>query len=99
MATDVKKTDAKAVAPVKKEAAKKPAAKKVATKKVDVKTELIFEHYGAQMTDKDITKAAIKAFNKDNKKVVLKKIKVYVKPEDGKVYYVGNDDIVGSFDL
>lgn len=94
MATEVKKTDAKAVAPVKKEAAKKPA-----TKKVDVKTELIFEHYGAQMTDKDITKAAIKAFNKDNKKVVLKKIKVYVKPEDGKVYYVGNDDIVGSFDL
>lgn len=94
MATEVKKTEVKTAAP-----AKKPAAKKAAAKKVDVKADLVFEYYGAQMTDKDITKAAIKAFNKDNKKVVLKKIKVYVKPEDGKVYYVGNDDIVGSFDL
>ena len=35
----------------------------------------------------------------DKKASELKKVQLFVKPEESKVYYVFNDDITGSFDI
>ncbi len=85
------KTEKKPAA--KKEAAKTAApAKKAPAKKVEPKTSVVVEFAGKQFDTKDVVAAATKAYKKANKGVVIKKIEVYVKPEENVAYYVVNGE-------
>ncbi|MBO4846564.1 MAG: hypothetical protein J5525_09690 [Lachnospiraceae bacterium] len=82
-------------APAKKAPAKKPAAKAVLNSAV-----------AYQFADKEYDQDSLVKIAKDvwkfdlNKKVSdLVNIKLYVKPEESKVYYLFNEEIEGSFDI
>ncbi len=61
--------------------------------KVNAKVEL-------QFGDKAINQDQLVAMAKDAYgKKDIKNLDIYVKPEEGKAYYVVNNDITGSFDL
>ena len=53
---------------------------------------------GRQVEEKDMIAAVKKAWTKENKKKVgdIKDIALYIKPEDGAVYYVVNGTDTGS---
>jgi len=97
--TAAKKTTAKATEekkPVaKKAAAKKPAAKKTAKAEVKMAIQFADKNYTAE----DLTKIANDVWVYDYGKDVaeLKDVQLYVKPEEGKVYYVFNNEIAGDF--
>jgi len=84
------KADVKA--PVKEKAPRKPAVKKV---------EDIYVQFAGYEWDLAGVKAQVVAdfVAQGHKKSSLKKLSVYVKPEEGKVFYVANDDITGSIGL
>ena len=86
-AKETKKTTAKAAAPKKetKTAEKKPAAKKTTTAKAPA-TKVFVEYQGHQVSLEEIIAAVQAAAGK------AKTIEVYVKPEDGAVYYVAGDE-------
>ena len=91
----VKETVKKATekkAPAKKEPAKKSAAKK------EIKIKTYVQYMGRQVEEKDMIAAVKKAWTKENKKKVgdIKDIALYIKPEDGAVYYVVNGTDTGS---
>ncbi len=88
----VKATRKKAEPAAKKTAAKAETAKKAPAKKVEPKTSVVIEFGGKQIVAKDIVAAATKAYKKANKNVVIKKIDVYVKPEENVAYYVVNGE-------
>lgn len=80
-----------------KEVVKK--AKKATTKK-DIKTTLFVEYYGKQVEDKEMIAAVKKAWtNAGNKVGDIKSIELYVKPEDGAVYYVINKTESGKIEF
>lgn len=88
---------AAAVTEEKKPAAKKPAAKKTtaAKKPVAPESNVIVQFGGSEInTDELVEKAKIASGVKS-----IKKVDVYVKPEENKVYYVVNGDTSGDFDL
>ena len=94
----------KAAAPAKKVAApKKAAAKKVAApaKKAAVGTEVVLQFAEKEYTQDALVKIAkdVWTYDYDKKASELKKVQLFVKPEESKVYYVFNDDITGSFDI
>ena len=107
-------TPAKTAAPAKKTAAK-PAAKKATTAKkpaakkataTPVKKAAVSTVITLQYDEKSYTKEALEKIAKDvwvydydKKASELKKVELYVKPFESKVYYVFNDDITGSFDI
>lgn len=93
-----KKTTTKTAA--KKPAAKATTAKKTTTKKAvkaDVKVAIQFAD--KNYTTDDLTKIAndvwVYDYGKDASE--LKDVQLYVKPEEGKVYYVFNNEIAGDF--
>lgn len=82
-------------------AAKKPAAKKTAAKKTsakkDIKVKAIVEYYGKQVEEKEIIASVKKAWTKSGRKVgEIKSIDLYIKPEEGAVYYVINGVDTGA---
>ena len=84
-----------------KPAAKKPAAKKTASKKTsakkDIKVKAIVEYYGKQVEEKEIIASVKKAWTKSGRKVgEIKSIDLYIKPEEGAVYYVINGVDTGA---
>nr|WP_242973625.1 DUF6465 family protein [Massilistercora timonensis] len=84
-----------------KAAAKKPAAKKTAAKKTsakkDIKVKAIVEYYGKQVEEKEIIASVKKAWTKSGRKVgEIKSIDLYIKPEEGAVYYVINGVDTGA---
>ena len=95
-----KATTTKKAAPAKKAtAAKKPAAKKEAT--AEVKTNIVLQ-YG----DKNVTYDTIVTNAKNNFQYemggnvdAMKKLSVYVKPEENAAYYVVDDKVQGRIDL
>ena len=95
-----KKVEVKKAAPAKKAtAAKKPAAKKAAT--AEVKTNIVLQ-YG----DKNVTYDTIVTNAKNNFQYemggnvdAMKKLSVYVKPEENAAYYVVDDKVQGRIDL
>lgn len=105
----------KVEAPVKKEAAKKAEtkkadAKKAETKKASVKktakkaepkSEIHIQFSNKSYGQDDLVKIAKDVWKYDLKQKVgdLEKVELYVKPEEGKVYYVMNKDFTGSFDI
>ncbi|MBQ7756973.1 MAG: hypothetical protein IJ031_00025 [Oscillospiraceae bacterium] len=93
----------KAAKPVVEKAAKvaKPAAKKVAStaKKAAakvVKEELIVEFGGKSVNMADVVENVKKAWKADGNKGMIKKVQVYVKPEENVAYYVVNDIAEGK---
>ena len=100
-----KKAAAKKVAaPAKKTAApKKAVAKKAAApaKKTAVAAEVMLQFAEKEYTQESLLKIAkdVWAYDYDKKASELKKVQLFVKPEESKVYYVFNDDITGSFDI
>ena len=96
-----KAATAKKAAPAKKAtAAKKPAAKKAAAT-TEVKTNIVLQ-YG----DRSVTYDTIVTNAKNNYKYdmggdvdAMKKISVYVKPEENAAYYVVDDKVQGRIDL
>lgn len=77
------------------------AAKKSQT---DVKADVFVQFQGMEFSEKEIMKKVIAAWEAENKKAsAIKKVKLYVKPEDGKAYYVINEGLkngsTGAVDL
>lgn len=95
----VKETAKTAVkeAPEKKAAAKKAPAKKAAAKK-EIKIKTYVQYMGRQVEEKDMIAAVKKSWTKEYGKKVgdIKDIALYIKPEDGAVYYVVNGTDTGS---
>ena len=95
----VKETAKTAVkeAPEKKAAAKKAPAKKAAAKK-EIKIKTYVQYMGRQVEEKDMIAAVKKSWTKAYGKKVgdIKDIALYIKPEDGAVYYVVNGTDTGS---
>ena len=88
-------------APAKKTAAKKTAAKKAPAKKAELKTEMYLQFYGKEYSDKEILQKVKEIWTKVLKKKVgdMKDVKIYLKPEESKAYYVINGDTTGEVDL
>lgn len=64
------------------------------------KEEVIFQFYGKDYDTEDIVKKAKEAFTAEgDKKTAIKDMSVYIKPEEGKAYYVVNNDKTGSLDI
>lgn len=113
--TEVKKAEVKKTAAKKAEApkaeAKKPVAKKAAAKKAEAPkaaakksaaaVEVKLQFADKEYTQEDLVKIAndVWVYDYDKKASELKKIQLFVKPEESKVYYVFNDDITGDFNI
>ena len=61
--------------------------------KVNTKIELQFGDKA--LNEEQLVSMAKKAYGKKD----IKNLDIYVKPEEGKAYYVVNNDITGSFDI
>lgn len=113
---DTKKTETvEKKEPAKKPAAKKTTAKKATTKKapakkaaakkeIDVKAEVFVQCNGLEYSEKNIMEKVVAAWEAEDKKVsAIKRTKLYIKPEDGKAYYVINEGLkngsTGAVDL
>ena len=96
--TKIVKAEAKAEAPKaeakkaeepKKETAKKAPAKRTTAK--DIKTSVVVQFAGKEVTEKELIAAVKKAYTKKGNKVGdIKTIEIYVKPEESAAYYVVN---------
>ena len=100
-AEPVKKAEAAKAAPEKKMTARKTSAKKTTAKKPAVKREIkvntVVEYYGKQVEEKDMVAAVKKAWTKSGRKVGdIKTMELYIKPEEGAVYYVINGVDTGA---
>ena len=88
-------------APAKKTAAKKTAAKKAPAKKAELKTEMYLQFYGKEYADKESLQKVKEIWTKvlKNKVGDMKDVKIYLKPEESKAYYVINGDTTGEVNL
>lgn len=102
-ATAATKTAAKKATATTKTVAKKAAAtvKEAAPKKSAVKTVITLEYSDKKYTAEDLEKIAndVWVYDYGKKASELKKVELYVKPLENRVYYVFNGDIVGSFKI
>ncbi len=79
--------------------------KSAAAKKTDeVNAEVFVQYRGNEYPEKEIKSKVIAAWEADGKKAsAIKRMKLYVKPEEGKAYYVINDGLkneaIGGVDL
>ena len=94
-----KKSIAKTEA-VKAEAPAKAAAKKPAAAKKDVKAKVVLQLGEREYTEAALIKIAQDVWKYDLGKdpAELKKVELYIKPEENKVYYVMNDES-GDFNI
>ena len=60
-----------------------------------VTTKIELQYGDKQVTEDQLVSLAKKAYGKKD----IKSLNIYVKPEEGKAYYVVNGDVNGSFDL
>ena len=82
------KTEAPKAEEPKKETKKAPA-KRAAAK--DIKTSVVVQFAGKEVTEKELIAADKKAYTKKGNKVGdIKTIEIYVKPEENAAYYVVN---------
>lgn len=83
----------------KAETAKKAVKEKLPVKKNEPKVRIVLQ-YGDQTVEADTMIATAKKIIQDEpNSAVVKKLDLYVKPEEGKVYYVADDNKTGSFDM
>lgn len=65
-----------------------------------MKQNVYIEFYGEQVFQEDLIQEAQKIWAESGKKPEeLRKISLYVKPEDNRVYYVFNEEEEGSFPI
>ena len=96
-----KKADA-AAEPVQAEAAKKTAKKtpSILKKAVEKVEEVYLQAGGAEWNISDYKARVEDAYVAEgHRKSSIKKMVVYLKPEEGKAYFVINDSVNGSIDL
>ena len=80
----------------------KPARSKLTTAKIKtpaVKTVSVIQFQGNEFTEAECLTKAKAGFKKAYKNVELTSINIYIKPEEHKIYYVANEDKVGSVEL
>ena len=92
------KTEAK---PVEKATVKKETVKKEAAKKEEVKVSTVLQLPNDSYTEEDLVKIATDVWVYDLKQKAedLKEVKLYVKPQEHKVYYVINENVTGNFNI
>ena len=71
----------------------------MAESKKAVKNTSVFQYQGLEFAESDCIKKAESAFKNAYKDVELEKLDVYIKPEEHKIYYVGNTNCVGYVEL
>ena len=65
-----------------------------------MKENVYIEFYGEQILQADVIAEAKKIWKDSGKKAAdLKKLEVYIKPEDDRIYYVFNGSDSGSFPI
>ena len=84
--------------PAKKVPSKKAAAKKATAKKAEPKVTVKVQFAGNEYDIDQITKNVAKAY-KGSVKGAVKSVEIYIKPEDGAVYYVVDSENTGKVDL
>ena len=100
-ATEVKTETAapvEAAKPVEKKPAQKAPAKKAPAKKAEPKITVKVQFAGNEYDIDQITKDVTKAY-KGSVKGAIKSVEIYIKPEDGAVYYVVDSENTGKVDL
>ena len=85
----------------KKAAAKKAPAKKAATKEAAVKTNIVLQYADKNVTFDTLVENAENVYQYDmgKKAADIKKLDLYVKPEENTVYFVVNDKELGNYGL
>lgn len=64
-----------------------------------VKPEIIIQYLGKEYTQKDLADLAEKAWSAGRTGEKIRSMRLYVKPEENRVYYVINETQTGSVDL
>jgi hypothetical protein len=87
-----------------KKASKKPAEKKASvkteTKKVEKKDEVFVQFAGEEYAVEDVMEKAKAAYVAEGHRAsAIKSVRLYIKPEERKAYYVINDKAAGSIEL
>jgi hypothetical protein len=98
----VKKAETKKAAPAaKKPAAKKAPAKKAATEDAAVKANIVLQYADKNVTFDTLVENAENVYQYDMGKNAadIKKLDLYVKPEEDTVYFVLNDEENGNYAL
>ena len=99
-AVEVKAPVAEVKAPAAEvKAPKKAAAKKTTTRAPKLKTSIVLQFQGRELSEADFVEQAKKLWAEAGKTEAVKELNLYVKPEDGAVYCVINGETVGSFAL
>lgn len=94
----VKESVAKAAETV-KTTAKKTAAK-AAAKTADKKAEVTIQYLGREVAEADVINRVVEAYKASAEKApAIKKLQVYIKPEENAAYYVVNDTVTGAVAL
>ncbi len=85
--------------PSEKSSSKKAPVKKVQTRKTEIKENLHLEFAGKSYSKEDLVKSVkdIWKFDYKKKAMDINSIDLYVKPEEGKAYYVINGEVLGDF--
>ncbi|MCH5264676.1 MAG: hypothetical protein J1F02_02170 [Lachnospiraceae bacterium] len=105
--TTTKNTTAKKTT-TRKSAAKKTTTRKTTTRKTTAKKkdtmEVFVQYKGNETSQSEIMKKVNAAWEAEGKKLTaIKRVKLYIKPEDGKAYYVINEGLkngsTGAVDL
>lgn len=81
--------------------AEKRAVKAASAKKAEVKEKVYLQFMGREICTDDIMKKVKENWTKvlKNKVGDMKSVTLSVKPEEGKAYFVINDDVTGSVEL
>lgn len=82
-----------------KSSSKKASAKKTQAKKTPIKENIHLEFAGKSYSKEDLIKSVKDIWKYDHKKkaIELNSIDLYVKPEEGRAYYVINGEVLGDF--
>ena len=84
--------------PAKKAVAKKSTA--VKTEKVEKKDEVFVQFAGEEFVVEDVMEKAKAAYIAEGHRAcAIKSVRLYIKPEEKKAYYVINDKAAGSIEL
>lgn len=99
----VKAVEAPAAEPVKVEkkeekAVEKTAAPKKRATRKPAKT-IVLQYMGREINEADLTERALAQFAATEGAVAVKKITMYLKPEDNAAYYLINDQYTGRVDF
>ena len=82
-------------------AVEKKATAKKTTKRAELKTEMFLQFGEKEYTDKEILKLVKAVWTKEMKRKVgeMKKVQIYVKPEESAAYFVINGEVTGMVEL